>query len=165
MSQEFEMLENRIQRLESHNRRLRWALILFGVFAMASAAWAQQTGGLALKAQKFELRDDAGRLRAELSMLNGEPALRFFDEHENAGSLLDEDSFTVFKKGGGEGDILASFASNGLSFEDAHDRQFIVIRVDDENQTGTLQMNDYRHKIYVGVRPGDLSKLHQDNAR
>jgi len=26
-----------------------------------------------------------------------------------------------------------------------------------------LQLNDYRHKIYVGVTPADLSKLHLDN--
>jgi hypothetical protein len=34
-------------------------------------------------------------------MLNGEPALRFFDKDESSGgSLLDGDSFTIFKKGG-----------------------------------------------------------------
>ena len=163
MGNKLEFLEKRIQRLESQNRRLKWIGIVLVALAMTSAVWAQKSGNVVMQAQKFELRDDVGRLRAELSMLNGDPELRFFGEHEDGQSVLDGDSFTIFKKGGGEADILASFSSNEVRFEDGHDREFVVLRVDKEAQTGKLQMNDYRHKTFVGVTPADLSKLHIDN--
>lgn len=163
MSHEFEALENRIRRLESQNRRLKWLGIAFAALAMTSVAWGQKSGGVATQAQKFELRDDSGRLRAELSMLNGDPALRFFGDHEDAESVLDGYSFTILKKGGGEADIQAEFGSQGLSFEDGHDRVFVSLRGDEEDQTGKLQLNDYRHKTFIGVTPADLSKLHRDD--
>jgi hypothetical protein len=106
MSHEFEALENRIRRLESQNRRLKWLGIVFAALAMTSVAWGQKSGGVVTQAQKFELRDDKGRLRAELSMLNGDPALRFLGEHEDAESVLDGYSFTILKQGGTEADIL-----------------------------------------------------------
>lgn len=75
MNQELKDLEQRIRRLESQNRRLKGIGIDLVVFAMSSTVWAQVPKNLAIQAQKFQLRDDAGRLRAELSMLNG--SLRF----------------------------------------------------------------------------------------
>ena len=78
MNEELEVLEQRIRRLESQNRRLKWIGIVLVVLALASTVWAQKPRNVAIQAQKFQLRDDAGRLRAELSMLNGDPALRFF---------------------------------------------------------------------------------------
>lgn len=92
-------------------------------------------------------------------MLNGGPALRFFGEHADAESVVDGYSFTIFKRGGSEANIVASFDSKGLAFEDGRDRQFVALRVDEQNQTGKLQLNDYGHKIYVGVTPSDLSKI------
>jgi len=159
MNEELEVLEQRIRRLESQNRRLKWIGIVLVVLGLASTVWAQKPRNVAIQAQKFQLRDDAGRLRAELSMLNGDPALRFFGEHEDAESVVDGYSFSIFKRGGSEANIVASFDSNGLAFEDGRDRQFVVLRVDDENQTGKLQLNDYAHKIYAGVTPADLSKV------
>jgi hypothetical protein len=78
MSQELEVLEQRIRRLESQNRRLKWLGVLVLALALTTAARGQKTGTIVTQAQKFELRDDAGHLRAELAMLNGEPGLRFF---------------------------------------------------------------------------------------
>jgi len=165
MNQEFEALEKRVRHLESQNRRLKWiGLVLVGL-VMTSTVWAQKSGSIAIEAQKFQLRDDAGRLRAELSMLNGDPALRFFGEHDDAESALDGYSFTIFKRGGSEANILASFDSNGLAFEDGKDRQFIVLRADEEGQTAKLQLNDYRHQTYASVAPADLLRLHSEKAR
>jgi len=165
MSPEFKALENRIRRLESQNRCLKWFAIVFAAFAMTSVAWAQKSGGAVTQAQKFQLRDDTGRLRAELSMLNGDPALRFFGEHTDAESVLDGYSFTILKQGGTEADILASFGAHGLSFEDGRDHVFVSLRGDEDEQTGKLQLNDYHHKIFAGITPVDLSKLQSDKAR
>ncbi len=162
MNHEFEVLEKRIKRLESQDRRLKWLGFVLVALAMATAAWGQKAGSVVMQAQKFELRDDAGRLRAELAILEGAPALRLFAVDGDVQSLLDEDSFTIFKKGG---DIQAVFAFNGLSFEDGHDKVFVSLRADKEGQMGKLQINDYHHKIYASVTPGDLSKLHPAKTR
>jgi len=165
MSHEFEALENRIRRLESQNRRLKWLGIVFAVLAMTSVAWGQKSGGVVTQAQKFEPRDDKGRLRAELCILNGDPALRFLGEHEDAESILDGYSFTILKQGGTEADILAMFGAHGLSFENGRDHVFVSLRGDEDEQTGKLQLNDYHHKIFAGVTPVDLSKLQPVKAR
>lgn len=162
MSPEFEVLEKRIRRLESQNRRLMWLGVVFAALAMATAAWAQKAGSPAVQAQKFELRDDAGRLRAELAILEGGPALRFFDEEGDVESLLAGDQFNIFKK---RGDLLASFGFNQVRFEDGSGKAFVTLGASEEEQMGKLQMNDYRHKIYTRVTPGDLEKLHPAKSR
>src|SRR5690242_10316912 len=98
MNREFEILEVRIRRLESTNHRLKWLALLLVALVATGAVWAQSTKGVVAQAQKFELHDDAGRLRAELAILEGAPTLRFFGG--DVQSLLAEDSFTIFKKGG-----------------------------------------------------------------
>jgi len=144
---------------------MKWLGILFVVLVITTAAWGQKTGSVVMQAQKFELRDDTGHLRAELSMLNGGPALRFFGEHEDGESLLDGDSFTIFKKGGGESDIQAAYAAQGLRIEDGHDKVFVTLSGYEEDQGGKLRINDYRHKIYTIITAEDLAKLHTDKAR
>jgi len=160
VNREFEDLEKRIRRLELQNRRLKWLGVMFVALAMTSAAWAQKTGSQVMQAHKFELRDDAERLRAELAILEGRPTLRFFAEIGDVQSLLAEDSFTIFKKGG---DIQAVFAFNGLSFEDGHDKTFVSLTADEEGQGGKLKLNDYRHKVYTVINAEDLAKLRSAN--
>jgi hypothetical protein len=101
-------------------------------------------------------------LRAELAILEGGPALHFLDQNGDVESILVGDQFNIFKKGG---DLLASFASSEVRFEDGHGKVFVTLKADEEEQTGKLQMNDYRHKIYAGVTPGGLPKLHPDKSR
>jgi hypothetical protein len=156
MNREFEDLEKRIRRLELQNRRLKWLGVVFVALAMTTAAWAQKTDSQVMQAHKFELRDDAGRLRAELAILEGGPTLRFFAASGDVQSLLAENSFTIFKKGG---DIQAVFAFNGLSFEDGHDKVFVSLTADEEGGGGKLKLNDYRHKIYTVINAEDLAKL------
>lgn len=166
MDHEFEALKRRIHCLESRNRRTKWLGILFAVIVVATAARGQKPGDTTVQAQRIQLRDEAGRLRAELSMLNGDPALRFFDKDQNSGgSLLDGEQFTIYKKGGGEGDVQATFGAHGLSFEDGRDRVFVSLRGDDQDQTGKLQLNDYRHKTFAAITPTDLSKLYAEKGR
>jgi hypothetical protein len=77
-------------------------------------------------------------------------------------SLLADDSFTIFKKGG---DIQAVFASDGLSSEDGRDKVFVMLGAQEADQMGKLRINDYRNKIYSTVTAKDLAKLRPNNAR
>ena len=159
MSHEFQTLHKRIRRLESDNRRLKWLAIVLGAFALAATAWGQTTTrNTVAQAQKFELRDDAGRLRAELAILNGRPGLRIFDADGDVQSLLAEDSFSIFKKGG---DNLAVFRKDGLQFGDGQDKTFVSLDAYAKEQMGKLKLNDYRSKVYATVVPDDIEKLHQ----
>jgi hypothetical protein len=157
MSAEIEILDKRIKRLEGQNRRLKLLGFGFAVFALATAAFGQTTKGVIAKAQKFELRDDNGHLRAELAILNGGPVLRFFDEDENVKCLLAEDSLNIFKKGG---DTQAVFRFNGLSFGDGQEKTFVMLDAYGEDQMGKLKVNDYQHKVFTTITAEDLVKLH-----
>jgi hypothetical protein len=162
MNEKLDVLDRRLMRLESQNRRLKWLGVVCVVLAMATVAWGENAKSVAVQAQSFELRDDGGRLRAELAILNGGPTLRFFDKDEDVQCLLAEDSFTIFKKGG---DIQAVFAFNGLSFEDGHDKVFVTLGASENEQMGKLKVSDYRHKIFSSITAEDVSKLHSDNPR
>ena len=157
MDREFEALKRRIQCLESRNRRMKWLGILLTVLVMTTATRGQKAQNVVMQASKFELRDDSGRLRAELAVLEGGTALRFFDAEGNVKSYLADDSFTIFKKGG---DIQAVFASNGLSFEDGSDKVFVSLSAHEADQMGKLRINNYRNKIYSTITAEDLAKLH-----
>ncbi len=162
MNHELEMLDKRIRRLESQNRSLRWLGIGLGVLALATTAWGQTVRNGVMQAQKFELRDDKGHLRAELAILQGGtrdegPALRFFDADGDVECLLAGNSFNIFKKGG---DNQAVFGKNGLSFGDGRDKTFVMLDAYEKDQMGKLRINDYRNKIYSTVEPADLAKLH-----
>ncbi len=156
VTSEFQMLEKRIARIESQNRRLKWLAVVLAGLTLTSAAWAQTAKDPVVRAQKFELRDEGGRVRAELAILNGEAGLRFFDRNGVGQALLSGDSFTIFEKGG---DILASFAKNGLQFEDGHEKTFVALTAHDKDQMGKLRLNDYRTGTFIVVTAQDLAKL------
>jgi hypothetical protein len=157
MNCEHESLERRVQKLESRNRVTKWLGLAFLVLFVSVGARSQKPHDSVTQTQKFELRDGTGKLRAELSLLEGSPALRFFDANGNVESLLAGDSFTIFKKGG---DIQAVFAKNGISFEDGQDKVFLSLSGQEEDQAGTLRINDYRNKIFSKLTAEDLAKLH-----
>lgn len=159
MSHSFEVLETRVGRLERQNRLLKYLALVLLALAAATAVFGQRDKDVTLQGQKFELRDGTGRVRAELAILNGEPVLSFYDEHGDNESFVDGSQFTILKKGGGDSDIQAMFAADGLSFEGDYNRQFVSLRADRGQQTGKLQLNDYGHKVYAAISPGDLLKL------
>jgi hypothetical protein len=161
MSHEFEILDERIRQLESNNRRLKWLGVALGALLLATTAWGQTARNAVAQAQKFELRDDKGRLRAELSILEGGKsdegaALRFFDADGDVESLLNGSVFTILKK---RGDNQAVFRKNGLSFGDGRDKTFVTLDAYEEEQVGKLQLNDYRNGTHITVAPKDLAKL------
>jgi hypothetical protein len=156
VTNEFQILERRIGRIESQNRRLRWLTIALAALALVSTAWGQTAKDAVVKAQKIELRDDAGRMRAELAILNGEPALRFFDNHGIGQSLLTGDQFNIYEPGG---EILASFGTEGIQFGDGHEKTFVMLTAHEKDQMGKMRLNDYRTGTYVVVTAQDLAKL------
>ena len=162
MDHEFESLKARIQRLESRNRSMKWLGMLVAVFLITTATWGQKAQRSATQASKFELRDDKGRLRAELSILEGGAALHFYDTEGKVKSLLADDSLTIFKK---NADIQAVFASDGLSFEDGYDKVFVTVSAHEADQMGKLRINDYRNQVYSVTTAEDLAKLHANSSR
>src|SRR4051812_7069162 len=108
---DFNHLEIRVKRLERQNRRLGWACFLLIVLAVASAARSQRPEDTVTRTQKFELHDDVGHLRADLSIRNGTPTLRFLDSDGVVRSAFSGDQLSLFEK---EGDILATFTKDGL---------------------------------------------------
>jgi hypothetical protein len=160
VTSEFEILERRVARIESQNRRLRWLAVAFALalaaLALVTTAYAQAAKELVIRAQKFELHDDTGHSRAELLMLIGEPTLRFLGDDGVAQAILTNDSFTIFQKGGG---ILASFAKDGLRFEDGHEKTFVMLTAHEKDQMGKLRLNDYHTGTHVVITAQDLAKL------
>jgi hypothetical protein len=163
LSGEFEIFEKRIRRLESQNRGLKLLGLTLVVVALGATAWGQKIQNTVMQAQKFELRDVKGRLRAELAILESGKsdegaALRFFDADGDVECLLDGDVFTIFKKGG---DNQATFGKDGLMFEDGDSdgKIFASLEVDKERQMGKLRLNDYRTKTHVIVTSKDLAEL------
>jgi hypothetical protein len=77
---ELQAITERLERLERQNHALKRAGI--GALAIFGAALLMGQGAPAprtVEAQKFVLRDSSGRVRADLSMLPGNPTLRLFD--------------------------------------------------------------------------------------
>jgi len=156
VTSEFQMLEKRIARIESQNRRLKWSAVILACLALTSAAWAQTAKDIVVRAQKLELRDEGGRVRAELAILNGQPALRFFDSHGTGQSLLTGDQFNIYEPGG---EILASFGTEGVQFGDGHEKTFVMLTAHAKDQMGKLRLNDYRTGTFIVVTAQDLAKL------
>lgn len=156
MTQQLDILEKRIRRLESQNRRLKWLGVTLAAVAMTIAAASGKTAETVVKAQKFELHDGSGHLRAELAMLNGGPALRFFDEGGDVEALLGSDSFSIFNK---DGEGQTTFRKNGLQFEDAKANTFVNITAYKEDQMGKITLRDFRTRTYVTITAKDLQGL------
>src|SRR5256885_11513269 len=161
MKSEFENLENRIGRLEHHNRLLGWSCFLLIVLGLVAAARGQGAKDPVIRAQKIQLHDDAGRLRADISVLNGASTLRFYDADGIVQSVVSGDQLSLYEK---EGDILASFTKEGLEFGDGHQKTYARLSAREEDRLGKLQLNDYRTKTYAVLTAKDLAKLHQLDA-
>lgn len=156
MTQQLDLLEKRISLLESQNRRLKWLGVTLAAVAMTIAAASGKTAETVVKAQKFELHDGSGHLRAELAMLNGGPALRFFDEDGDVEALLGADSFNMFNK---DGEGQTSFGKNGAIFEDSKGNIFVSIAAYKQDQMGKITLRDFRSQTYVTITPKDLQGL------
>jgi hypothetical protein len=155
MTRETESLESRVVGLERQNRR--WKCIGIGVFALvlATTVWGQGESNRLVLGERFELRDVKGRVRAELAMLEGRPAMRFFDEDGNVKSIAVEDDLVYFKK---SGDLLASYGSDELRLEDGHGKTFANLR-GDGREGATLLLSTAGGKSATVVNAMDLAKL------
>jgi hypothetical protein len=158
MSSESESLDRRIRKLEAQNRRLKWAGIIAVALVLVAAARGQTAKETVVSAQKFELRDDSGHSRAELSIVNGESTLRFIGADGVAQSSVSGDQFAIYEK---EGDSVAYFAKDGLEFGDGHEKTYARITAHQDDRMGKLQLNDYRTRTYVVITAKELAKLRQ----
>lgn len=94
-------LEQRIDRLERHNRRLRWLLLVVPILALLLGAQAQKGDQKKklIAAEEFVLTDAEGKTRASLMLLkdgahlvlqdkDGKARVRLAANPDNAGPLL-----------------------------------------------------------------------------
>lgn len=162
MSSDFEILEKRIKRLEAQNRWLKWAGLIAVALVLLTAARGQGEKVNVVRANKFELVDDSGRLRGELSVVNGESTLRFLGADGVAQSAVSGDEFAIYEK---EGDSVAYFAKDGLEFGDGHQKTYARITAHQDDRMGKLQLNDYRTRTYVVINAKELAKLRQMNVQ
>jgi hypothetical protein len=103
----------RLKKLEGQNRRLKRAgvlsLVAVGMLVlMGQATPKSQT----IRAEKFVLIDTEGRARAEIAMLHGGPALRFFGPSEEVQALFGGTGLSLFKRH----TAVASLSVSDLSF-------------------------------------------------
>jgi hypothetical protein len=77
-----ELLQQRVERLEAHNRRLRQVAMALALSAAALllAATSVLSRARVIEAQGFVVKDAAGRTRAALSLLQDQPGLTLFDD-------------------------------------------------------------------------------------
>ena len=156
MSNEGRILERRIERIEARNQRLRWLAVGLAAVAIVGAAKGQSAKYPVVKAQKFELYDEAGHLSAELSLVGGKPSLRLFGEDGVTASVLSNDRFSIQTKQGG---LLAELGRDGLRFEDGKGNTFLALTANDKEQRAELHLNDLRSNTHVAVTALDLDKL------
>lgn len=156
MSTEGRILEGRIERIETRNRRLRWLAVGLAAVAIVGAARGQSTKYPVVKAQKFELYDEAGHLSAELLLLDGKPSLRLFGEDGATESVLSNDRFSIQTKQGG---LLAVLGRDGVRFEDGKGNTFLALTANDKEQRAELHLNDLRTSTHAAVTASDLDKL------
>jgi hypothetical protein len=71
----------RLERVEKENRRLKLAGIMFLLVTCAVVVTGQSQTNRTLEAERFVLKDQSGKIRAELSTENGlQSSLKFYDE-------------------------------------------------------------------------------------
>jgi hypothetical protein len=93
MNQHTETLSERLDILERQNRRWRIAALLamiglLAVFAMAQTSTPHVVNADRVRAREFQLIDSAGKQRAALSIVKGEPGLALLDDGGKLKAIL-----------------------------------------------------------------------------
>ena len=134
-------LEERINRLEKANRRLRalalGATVLAGVsslLALSAGLHAQaRASGKTVEAERIVLRGGDGKMSAEIANLRGGPALRFFNTDGVVQTLVNGNGFFEFHVAGKLVESKhslprVSMTGTGLYFSDSEGNVVISLR-------------------------------------
>lgn len=124
---DLEAVVKRLEKVESQNRRLKWAgglvlVVLCAVVLMGQASPKKRI----VEAEQFILRDVDGNMRAFLSLVEDSPSLVLHDKHGNPVVLLG-----VFQDG-----------SPSLAFFDKQHNPCAVLSVSDGSPSLTLRDKD-----------------------
>jgi hypothetical protein len=119
-SHKLDAILGRLDKVERENRILkRFALVVL-LLITAAVGMGQAPTGRTLEAERFVLKDQAGRMRAEIIMdASGTPSLDFFDEKGKAGTRFRNGELSFFSATSNK---QASMGESGLSIstEDGH---------------------------------------------
>jgi hypothetical protein len=89
----------RLDKLEKENRRLKRGGIATFILIATAGLMGQVQSNRVVVAQKYELRDVSGVRQAELSMLNGRPALQLLNNGKPAATLTGAEISTLMLAG------------------------------------------------------------------
>ena len=126
----------RLERVEKENRRLKLAGIMFLLVTCAVVVTGQSQTNRTLEAERFVLKDQSGKIRAELSTENGlQSSLKFYDETGKKRTYYADHALLVQA-----GHDTAIFSAGGFDILGEH----TDVRVD-------------RGKLYISGELGSLS--------
>jgi len=130
-SNEWDVLEGRVAKLEKQNRWLRAGCLIVGLCVVYAVTLGQSRAGSAtntVKAQRFVLMNSNGEVRAELSTLDGDyPRLSLRSPNGEKVTELSPLGVSVLDKGLSGKLPLAHFGNTGLYFTDKQGRVLIEL--------------------------------------
>jgi hypothetical protein len=89
MSAEFQVVHERLEKVERENRTLKRFGLAILLIVAAAVAMGQARPNRTVEAENFVLKDPSGRMRAQIYMdPSGTPSLEFFDENGKRGSYF-----------------------------------------------------------------------------
>jgi hypothetical protein len=142
-------IEERLTRLEGKNRRLTIAMLVTGVAAalvVAVGMAGPEAVPEVVRAHKFELLDDNGKVRASLDLLRDQPTLNLLDENGKLRVALSADNggpSLALSDGNGRTRASLKVTENGSAFAltDENGISRLVLNVD-KNGPGGLGLLD-----------------------
>lgn len=152
---EFAILEKRLRRVESENRRLWWLAISLLVFAGGTVAWGEPETYLVVKARELNLSESV-RVRGQfIGWGDGAPVLELYGGDTGPNSMLSAKLGIFAPKGG----IILSLGSSDLLFVGENLNNSVRLSVNSKNGTGELRFIEKGTRQQVLVRPLDLANV------
>lgn len=153
----FPILDKRLRRVESQNRRLWWLVIGLTVFAASTVAWGQTDQRPVVKARELDLCDEAGHVRGQfIGWGDGAPVLELYGVNQIPNAMLSANQLGIFAPKGG---IVAVLGSNHLRFIGEGINDSANLSVNNKSGKGELRFNENATRNRVVITPQDLLSI------
>jgi len=153
MNSDLQFLNEKLDRLERSNRRIKMGLTLTIVcFAALISIGAQQNSNKIVEAREFVLKDASGQMRAKLSSENSGPRLILYRASGDPAAFLDSDSLGV----GGTAPHAGVFISTdsktaSVLVQSGKGRPVIDLAADSEGASALLEGKTEREHLLAAV--------------